>query len=86
MSKIAKVIDKLDVVDQRFLDLDERRDAILEKEGPKSRKLAKIKKRLAKCEADRAKLRKEIDKATKLQLKRVASLKAGKKDGKTGTL
>lgn len=70
IAKAAKLIDKLDVVDQRFLDLDERRDNILEEEGPKSRKLAKLKSRLAKCEADRAKLRKEIDKATKLELKR----------------
>lgn len=86
IKKIAKAIDKLDVVDERFLSLDERRDAILEKEGPKSRKLVKLKKLLAKCEADRVKLRKAIDKATVLQLRHVAELKNRKPAGPQGTL
>jgi hypothetical protein len=73
--KIAKVIDKLDVVDQRYLALQERRDAILIKDGPKSRKLVKLKKSLAKVEADRVKLRKEVEKETVLELKRITQLK-----------
>lgn len=82
--KVAKVIDKLDVVDQRYLDLQERRDDILVKEGPKSRKLKKLQKSLAEVEADRVKLFKEIEKATELELKRVAEVKGAGASGKEG--
>lgn len=82
LAKIAKAIDKLDVVDQRYLDLDARRDDILEREGPKSRKLKRVQKQLVKCEEDRVKLRKEIDKATQLQLRRVAKAKSDSKASK----
>lgn len=82
--KIAKIIDKLDVVDQRYLDLQERRDAILVKEGPKSRKLKKLQKNLAKAEADRVKLFKQIEKESQLKLKRVPASKDAKPGSKGG--
>jgi vacuolar-type H+-ATPase subunit I/STV1 len=70
VKKIASIIDKLDVVDERHRDVVAKRNAILEKEGPKSRKLAKFDKQINKCEAERQKLFNTIEKATQLELKR----------------
>lgn len=76
LKTIAKIIDKLDVVDERFRDVKKKRDAVLEKEGPKSRKLTKFNKQVAKCEADLLKLNLQISKATELELKRKNNAKA----------
>ena len=70
VKKIAKIIDRLDVADERYRELKASHDAILEKEGPDSRKLAKFVKDLNKCEAERLELNEEIAKATELELKR----------------
>ena len=75
VKKIAAIINKLDVIDERHLAEVAKRKAVLEKEGPKSRKLAKFDKAINKCEAERAKLHEKIAKATQLELKRQANAK-----------
>ncbi|WP_145194831.1 hypothetical protein [Planctomycetes bacterium Poly30] len=75
VKKIAKIIDKMDVIDERYLDLKASHDAILEKDGPDSRKLAKFVKEINKCESERLELSQEIEKATQLELKRQANAK-----------
>lgn len=69
LKKIAHCLDELDVVDERRAQLSLRRDEILEKDGPGSRKLKKVAKDLAKLEAKRDELSEKIDMATRLELR-----------------
>ncbi|MEM9378741.1 MAG: hypothetical protein AAGB93_02250 [Planctomycetota bacterium] len=78
LKKIAKTLDKLDFVDERLLEAKASRDAILEKEGPKSRKLGKVDKQIAKYEAEAEKLHATIAKASALELKRQDAVKREK--------
>jgi len=70
LKKIASILDKLDAADQRVLSLLEDRDDILEEDGPDSRKLPKLQKRIAAAEAERDELHAEIAEASRLELKR----------------
>ncbi|MEM1451277.1 MAG: hypothetical protein AAF957_09095 [Planctomycetota bacterium] len=70
LKKIAKTLDKMDVVDERLREAKASRDEILEKEGPKSRKLGKIEKQIAKYETEAEKLHATVAKASALELKR----------------
>jgi hypothetical protein len=76
---ISKVLDKMDMVDERWNDLAAKRDAILEEDGPDSRKLPKVLKDIAKLEEDKEMLRDMVAKASKLELKRRAEEEAEKK-------
>ena len=70
LKKIASLLDKLDVVDQRISELVNRREDILEKDGPDSPKLRKLQQKLAKVELEGNKLQQEVDAASKLELRR----------------
>lgn len=70
LKQVAKLLDKLDAVDARWNDLLARRDAILEDDGPKSRKLPKIEKQLKEIQEERKELRLEVQEASKLELKK----------------
>jgi len=70
VKKIATILDKLDVVDSRLLELIKSREATLEEDGPKSRKLTKLVKKIDKAEAERDELKNEIVEATRIELKR----------------
>ncbi len=69
VKKIARLLDKMDAADAEFNKLCERRDDILEKDGPKSKKLKKIYAELEDVKAERDKLRHEVVKASELELK-----------------
>ncbi|MCP3917035.1 MAG: hypothetical protein GY711_15925 [bacterium] len=69
LKRAAKLLDQMDVVDRRLDELTQRRDDLLEKDGPDSRKLPKLAKKIAKAEAERDELRADIVKATALKLK-----------------
>ena len=70
LKKIAKLLDKMDAVDARWNDLLARRDQILEDDGPKSRKLPKLEKQLKEIQEERKELRLEVEKVSKLELKK----------------
>lgn len=70
LKKINSLLDKLDAADQRVRQYSEQRDKILEEDGPDSRKLPKLIKKLTKEESELAELRGEVDKAYRLELRR----------------
>jgi len=70
LKKINSLLDKLDAADQRVRQYSEQRDKILEEDGPDSKKLPKLVKKLAKEEGELAELRGEVDKAYRLELRR----------------
>ncbi len=70
LKKLAALLDKLDVADQRVRELGERRDQVLEEEGPLSRKLPKAVKNLEAAEHELEKLKAEVDRTYRLELKR----------------
>ncbi|MEM6672197.1 MAG: hypothetical protein AAF726_05100 [Planctomycetota bacterium] len=70
LKKIARLLDKMDTADAQLIEAREARDAVLEKDGPKSRKLPKLEKKVAKYEAECAKLLDEVAKASALELRR----------------
>ncbi|MDP6408815.1 MAG: hypothetical protein QGI46_05520 [Planctomycetota bacterium] len=70
LKEVTKLLDTFDVVDARYQDLVARRDEILEEEGPKSRKLRKVYRDLAKSEADLRDLHAQFAKASKMDLRR----------------
>ena len=61
---------EMDVVDTRLTELVTRRDEVLEEDGPKSRKLPKLAKAIAKVEGQQADLHEEVLEASKLELKK----------------
>ena len=81
LKKIAKILNRMDVVDQRLNDLRAKRDDMLEKDGPNARKLPKLEKQMAKVKAESADLHKEVIEATRMELKR----KRDSKTAKAGT-
>ena len=70
LKRIAMLLDKLDVVDRRAIDLERKRDELLEKEGPRGKKARKAQEQVAKIQAERDKVEKEIAKESGLELKR----------------
>ena len=70
IKKIAKILNELDVVDTRLTELQTKHDEILEKDGPKSRKLPKLTKKILEAEAERDELHQDIATASRLELKR----------------
>jgi hypothetical protein len=70
LKKISSLLDKLDVADQRVREFSERRDELLEKEGPNSKKLPSVARRLAIAQKDLEDLQGEIDRSYALELKR----------------
>lgn len=58
MKDAVKLLDKFDIVDQKIFALKERRDEILEEDGPGSRKLRKI---LRELESEEGELRELLD-------------------------
>jgi hypothetical protein len=80
LKTIAKLLDKMDVADARLADVKSRQEQVLEKDGPKSRKLAKLTKQLAAAQADRDELQGEATEALRMELKRKRETKAAPKD------
>lgn len=70
LKKIASLLDKMDVVDDRLAELSARQDDLLEEDGPRSPKLKKLRREIAKVEAERDKLHAGVAKASELELKR----------------
>lgn len=70
VKKLAKILDKMDQVDQRWNNLATKRDDILEEDGPKSKKLPKLLKGLKEAETERTALQAEMAKASALELKK----------------
>ena len=71
IKKIARLLDKMDACDGRWNELVARRDDILEKDGPKSKKLKKIQKELDELNSDREELREEAVKVSeRMKLKK----------------
>ncbi|HHH28567.1 MAG TPA: hypothetical protein ENK57_09500 [Polyangiaceae bacterium] len=70
LKKLFSYLGKFDTVDQRIAEINGRREDILEKEGPRSRKLAKLDKELAKLRDEKADLRKKVLKVATLPLKK----------------
>lgn len=70
LKKLARLLDKLDTADSRWNDLMARRDDVLEKDGPKSKKLPKLAREIEELEEDRAGLLEEVAKASLLELKK----------------
>ena len=69
LKQIARILDKMDQADMRLNRLSERRDDILEKDGPKSKKLRKLAKEIHAIQAERKELREGVAKASELKLK-----------------
>lgn len=69
LKDLAKLMNELDLVDARLSDLRASEEKALIDDGPKSRKLPKLAKKIAKEEKKLKKLREDIDKASKLSLK-----------------
>lgn len=70
LKQINKLLNKLDVVDTRLGQLNASREEALIEEGPKSKKVKKLDKKIAKEESERSKLHGQIAKASVLDLKR----------------
>lgn len=64
VKKMAKAIDKFDQVDMRVAELEKKLDAILETDGPESKKLKKVQDELANAKVERAELFALIEKST----------------------
>ncbi|MFT4537809.1 MAG: hypothetical protein ACI841_001305 [Planctomycetota bacterium] len=77
LKKISSLLNKMDVVDQKIRDLNAKHEDVLEDDGPDSRKLPKLLKKLAKAELEGNKLQAEVEKATKLELRRRTDAKTG---------
>jgi hypothetical protein len=69
LKSISKLLDKLDTVDARVREYSSKREAILDEDGPGSKKLAKIGKKLAKEELELAELKAQVKAQYRAQLK-----------------
>ena len=70
MKRIARLLDDLDVADERRRELQLRRAEILQEDGPASRKLKKVERDLAEIEADLDDLQGDVVQASELELRR----------------
>lgn len=79
LKSLAKLLDKMDVADEAARSLSTRREKVLEEDGPKSRKLKSLSKKLAQAESKCEALQKEFaETAGKMVLKKPAPDKTGK--------
>ncbi len=78
LKTIAKVLNEMDVVDQRLGELKARRDDVLEEDGPNAKKLPKLAKKIAKEEAKSAALHEKVIEASRIEFKRKRAAKAAK--------
>ncbi len=85
LKSITKLLDKMDSVDQRMSELVSRQNDILEKDGPGSKKLPKLAKKIAKVTKERDELNAEAIKAYKIELKRQRADKEAKKEPKVAS-
>jgi hypothetical protein len=74
---VQKALDRMDVLDEKLLDLRTRRNELLETEGASSKKLAKIDLEIAQADQEIVATKTEIAKATKLELKNAPASAAG---------
>ncbi|MFT7669132.1 MAG: hypothetical protein ACI8X5_001832 [Planctomycetota bacterium] len=70
LKKLQTLLDKLDAQDARLREITSRRDEILEEDGPKSKKLPKLDKKIVNEEDTLAKLQGEVTVAYRLELRR----------------
>lgn len=70
LKSIAKILDKMDVADARLQEVQARFDEVIEEEGPKSRKLKKLKKSVDEAQADCDELHEDAKKALRAELKK----------------
>ena len=77
LKKLNRTLDKLDQADERWNELSAKRDDLLEKEGPKSRRLKKLDSQLEDVTAERTELKAELAKAFELELKARAGADEG---------
>lgn len=69
LKSLFSYLGKFDTVDAKIADLNGRREDLLEKEGPRSHKLAKLDKELVKLRDEKADLRQKVLKVAKLPLR-----------------
>ncbi len=74
---VAKSLDRLDVIDERLLDLRAKRNELFETDGAHSAKVGKLDAEIAQLTGEIGALKEEIAKASKLELKSADALKAG---------
>lgn len=70
LKTIAKLLDKMDVADQRLAEASARHDQVLEEDGPRSRKLGKLAKKLAAAQKGRDELQQDATEALRMELKK----------------
>jgi len=70
LKKLQALLDKLDAQDQRLAEVTGRLDEVLEEEGPKSRKVPKLEKKVAKEKEELVKLKNQVTQAYRLELRR----------------
>jgi hypothetical protein len=85
LKSIAKLLDKMDSVDQRIGELVDRQNEILEEDGPDSKKLPKIAKKIQAAEKERDELNADAIKAYKIELKRQREDAKAKQDAEVAS-
>lgn len=80
LKSITKLLDKMDSIDERLRELVTRQDEVLEEEGPNSKKLPKLAKKIAKAEKERDELNGDVVKAYKIELRRQRDEAKAKKE------
>lgn len=70
VKKIQRTLDRMDVLDQRLLDLRSKRNELLETEGADSKKLLKVNLQIEEAKQENAVLLAEVARARKLELQR----------------
>lgn len=76
LKQLGRLLDQLDAADLRWNELSSRRDDVLEEDGPGSRKLPKLARKIADVEAERQELLDEVAAAFALKLKPPAAAPA----------
>ena len=85
LKSITKLLDKMDSIDERLRELITRQDELLEEEGPNSKKLPKLAKKIAKAEKERDELNEDVVKAYKIELRRQREAAKAKKEDKVAS-
>ena len=84
LKSLLKLLDQFDTIDEKIVTVTEKIDKAIEKDGLKSRKLAKLKAELAKLEKARATTLKQAVAVAELKLKEVAKAPSVNKGTKQG--
>ena len=71
LKKLSLLLDDFDSLDAEIMEIERQIEARIESDGPKSRKLGRLKKKLDKVRKKRAKARAEADELSRLPLKKV---------------